>query len=66
MPKQRHAQKSKKVSQKREEEVEVAAAKHEKTEALKDEMDEILDEIDLVLEKNAEEFVNAYVQKGGE
>ncbi len=33
---------------------------------LKDEMDEILDEIDSVLEENAEEFVKSYVQKGGE
>jgi ubiquitin-like protein Pup len=29
-------------------------------------MDEILDEIDSVLEENAEEFVKSYVQKGGE
>jgi ubiquitin-like protein Pup len=29
-------------------------------------MDEILDEIDTVLEQNAEEFVKSYVQKGGE
>jgi len=28
--------------------------------------DELLDEIDAVLEENAEAFVNAYVQKGGE
>ncbi len=28
-------------------------------------MDEILDEIDAVLEENAEEFVKSYVQKGG-
>ncbi len=33
---------------------------------LKAEMDELLDEIDSVLEENAEEFVRAYVQKGGE
>jgi ubiquitin-like protein Pup len=33
---------------------------------LKDEMDDILDEIDTVLEENAEEFVKSYVQKGGE
>ena len=33
---------------------------------LKDEMDGILDEIDSVLEENAEEFVKSYVQKGGE
>src|SRR4029078_1822389 len=33
---------------------------------LKDEMDEILDEIDSVLAENAEEFVKSYVQKGGQ
>ena len=33
---------------------------------LKEEMDDILDEIDAVLEENAEEFVKSYVQKGGE
>ena len=38
----------------------------EKTEKLKDDMDEILDEIDSVLEENAEEFIKSYVQKGGE
>jgi prokaryotic ubiquitin-like protein Pup len=35
-------------------------------EKLKEEMDDILDEIDSVLEENAEEFVKSYVQKGGE
>jgi ubiquitin-like protein Pup len=40
-----------------------AAGKGEK---LKGEMDEILDEIDQVLEENAEEFVKSYVQKGGQ
>jgi ubiquitin-like protein Pup len=30
------------------------------------EMNDLLDEIDGVLEENAEEFVKAYVQKGGE
>ena len=33
---------------------------------LKHDLDDILDEIDAVLEENAEEFVKAYVQKGGE
>jgi ubiquitin-like protein Pup len=37
-----------------------------KGEKLKGEMDDILDEIDSVLEENAEEFVKSYVQKGGE
>ncbi len=30
------------------------------------EIDDLLDEIDDVLETNAEDFVNAYVQQGGE
>lgn len=29
-------------------------------------VDELLDEIDEVLEQNAEEFVRSYVQKGGQ
>jgi len=33
---------------------------------LKSELDELLDEIDDVLESNAEDFVKSYVQKGGE
>ena len=33
---------------------------------LKDEMDSLIDEIDEVLEENAEEFVKNYVQRGGE
>ena len=35
-------------------------------EKLKAEIDDLLDEIDEVLEENAEEFVRNYVQKGGE
>ena len=33
---------------------------------LVDGLDDLLDEIDEVLETNAEEFVKSYVQKGGE
>lgn len=40
--------------------------KSEKGEDLKAELDALLDEIDDVLEENAEEFVKSYVQKGGE
>jgi ubiquitin-like protein Pup len=36
------------------------------TAGLKHDLDEILDGIDELLEENAEEFVKAYVQKGGE
>ncbi len=35
-------------------------------EKIKAELDDLLDEIDEVLEENAEEFVRAYVQKGGQ
>lgn len=34
--------------------------------ALADELEDLLDQIDEVLESNAEEFVKNYVQKGGE
>jgi ubiquitin-like protein Pup len=37
-----------------------------KADKLKADLDELLDEIDIVLEENAEEFVKNYVQKGGE
>ncbi len=47
-------------------EEEEPAATNERGERLKAEIDDLLDEIDEVLEDNAEEFVRNYVQKGGE
>lgn len=38
----------------------------ERQEQLTEDVDDLLDEIDGVLEENAEEFVKGYVQKGGE
>jgi len=38
----------------------------EKGEQIKAEIDDLLDEIDEVLDANAEDFVRAYVQKGGQ
>ena len=38
----------------------------ERKEALDDDEDAILDEIDDVLETNAEDFVKSFIQKGGE
>jgi prokaryotic ubiquitin-like protein Pup len=35
-------------------------------EEVTDKIDDLLDEIDSVLEENAEEFVKNYVQKGGQ
>lgn len=43
-----------------------APAQSESGEKIKEELDGILDEIDSVLEENAEEFVRNYVQKGGQ
>ncbi len=37
-----------------------------KGDQLKADLDDLLDEIDEVLEENAEEFVRNYVQKGGQ
>ena len=42
------------------------AAGQERRDKLAAETDDLLDEIDDVLETNAEDFVRAYVQKGGE
>ena len=46
--------------------VEEAPATSERGEKIKAELDDLLDEIDEVLEDNAEEFVRNYVQKGGQ
>lgn len=43
-----------------------AEAVRERQEKLTDDVDALLDDIDDVLESNAEDFVRSYVQKGGE
>ena len=45
---------------------EATPAASERGEKIKAELDDLLDEIDEVLEDNAEEFVRNYVQKGGQ
>ena len=42
------------------------AADSKQGEKIKAELDDLLDEIDEVLEENAEDFVRSYVQKGGQ
>ena len=60
-------QKSKSTSGRESETTEEAApAVTETGEKLKAELDDLLDEIDEVLETNAEDFVKSYVQKGGQ
>ena len=44
----------------------VEAKVSSKGEKLKADLDDLLDEIDEVLETNAEDFVKSYVQEGGE
>jgi ubiquitin-like protein Pup len=55
----------------REDQVDEVAAEEstdvqERVGKLTDDVDALLDEIDDVLEENAEDFVRSYVQKGGE
>ena len=45
---------------------EAAPASSKQGDKIKAELDELLDEIDDVLEENAEDFVRSYVQKGGQ
>jgi ubiquitin-like protein Pup len=58
--------KKKPAPARREEAVEEAPAKAAQGEKIKAELDDLLDEIDDVLETNAEDFVKSYIQKGGE
>ena len=59
-------QKPKSPSKRTEEQVEEAEPVTETGDKLKAELDDLLDEIDEVLETNAEDFVKSYVQKGGQ
>ena len=59
-------QKKKTTTERADDVVEDIPATSATGEKLKAELDDLLDEIDEVLEDNAEEFVRNYVQKGGE
>jgi prokaryotic ubiquitin-like protein Pup len=59
-------QKQKPAPSRTEEEVDAAPPVTESGDKLKAELDDLLDEIDEVLETNAEDFVKSYVQKGGQ
>ncbi|HJR26777.1 MAG TPA: ubiquitin-like protein Pup [Acidimicrobiales bacterium] len=59
-------QKKKQAPAKADEVVEDVPQKSEQGEKIKAELDDLLDEIDEVLESNAEDFVKSYVQKGGQ
>jgi ubiquitin-like protein Pup len=59
-------QKQKSNSEQVTEEVQSSEVSTAQGDKLKSELDDLLDEIDDVLESNAEDFVKSYVQKGGE
>ena len=61
---QKQPRKSTEAEETTEEVVETDVA--ERKEALDGDIDAILDEIDDVLETNAEDFVKSFIQKGGE
>lgn len=50
----------------RDEDVEPVESAATDSSRLKSDLDDLLDDIDQVLEENAEEFVKNYVQKGGQ
>lgn len=64
MSEQQH--KNTRKSEDAEEQVETTGVDAEAKARLDDDVDSILDEIDGVLEENAEEFVRSFVQKGGQ
>lgn len=64
MSEQQH--KSSRKSTESEEQVDATETVSEHKGKLDDDVDSILDEIDGVLEENAEEFVRSFVQKGGQ
>lgn len=59
-------QKQKPAPTRTEEVAEAAPATAAGSDKLKADLDDLLDEIDGVLETNAEDFVKSYVQKGGQ
>ncbi len=59
-------QKKKSAPQREDEVVADVPPASESGEKIKAELDDLLDEIDDVLEQNAEDFVKSYIQKGGE
>ena len=54
------------TEQETDETVEASSDVAERHEKLSEDVDAILDEIDEVLESNAEDFVRSFVQKGGQ
>lgn len=66
MGEQIHRQERQKEQQVDETTIKAAGDTALKGEEIKADLDDLLDEIDGVLEQNAEEFVQNYIQKGGQ
>lgn len=63
---QQHTTRSTEEVEEVEQDAQAAADLKERHEKLSDDVDSVLDEIDDVLEENAEDFVRSFVQKGGQ
>lgn len=59
-------QKQKTTAEKSDEIVDDSVTASRQGDKIKADLDGLLDEIDEVLEENAEEFVKSYIQKGGQ
>ena len=59
-------QKQKTSGDRSDELVDESVASSRQGDKIKADLDDLLDEIDDVLEENAEEFVKSYIQKGGQ
>jgi len=66
MPEQEKRNRSFSSEPELEEDAEVSPDALKNSERIKGDLDGLLDEIDEVLEANAEDFVKSYIQKGGE
>ncbi|MFF4212397.1 ubiquitin-like protein Pup [Streptomyces sp. NPDC001796] len=63
---QQKATRSTEEIEEQEQEAQASGDLKERHEKLSDDVDSVLDEIDDVLEENAEDFVRSFVQKGGQ
>ena len=63
---QQKATRSTEEIEEQEQEAQASGDIKERHEKLSDDVDSVLDEIDDVLEENAEDFVRSFVQKGGQ
>ena len=63
---QQHATRSTEEVEEVQQDAQASADLKERHEKLSDDVDSVLDEIDDVLEENAEDFVRSFVQKGGQ